>query len=156
MLKNISKLLLSCFGSGFIPFAPGTFGSLFGFLFSIFVHMSWTFLCVVFILSWFLIHQFENEDDIDPQWIVIDEFLGMMLCLLLIRAFGPYWHIFSFGLSFAFFRLFDIWKPFPICLIDDYLLSMKITRPLGVIVDDLIAGIMAFGFVYFIAPPILG
>jgi len=155
MLTKSNKLFVSCFYLGFIPFAPGTWGSLFGFLFGIFVHIPlalyWLFLFVVFFISWFLIAQF--NDELDPKWIVIDEFLGMLLCLLLIKTFGPYWHMFSLGLAFFFFRLFDIWKPFPISIIDEYLLSKKSTQALGVIIDDLIAGIMAFGAVYFVAPP---
>ena len=116
------------------------------------------FLLIIFFISWFFISQFEKESvnaEIDPSWIVIDEFLGMMLCLLLIKTFGPYWNILSLGLAFFFFRLFDIWKPFPIFMIDQFLLSHKKTQALGVIVDDLIAGLMAFAAVYFIAPPVI-
>ena len=157
MIKESKRFFLSCFYLGFIPFAPGTWGSLFSLLLNIFFAntwiFSWIFLLIIFFISLFFISQFHKE--IDPSWIVVDEFLGVMLCLLLIKTFGPYWNIVSLSLSFFFFRLFDIWKPFPIFVIDQYLLSHKKTQALGVIVDDLIAGLMAFGAVYFIAPSVI-
>jgi len=150
MLKEGNRAFLSCFYLGYIPFAPGTFGSILGFLFCVFIHMSWMFLFILSIISIFLIKQHKEKD---PSWIVIDEVLGIMLCLLLIQTFGPYWNFLSLSLAFAFFRLFDIWKPFPIRPIDQYFLSHKATVPLAVILDDLLAGVMAFGFTYLIAPP---
>ena len=152
MLKESNRFFISCFYLGYIPFAPGTFGSILGFLFSVFIHMSWAFLLIITLISIFLIGYHSEKD---PGWIVIDEFLGMMLCLLLLKMFGPYWNILSLSSSFLFFRLFDIWKPFPIRTIDQYLLSHKKTQSLAVIVDDLLAGIMAFVFTYLIAPPLL-
>ena len=152
MLKAINTLLLSCFNIGFIRFAPGTWGSIFGFLFSIFIHMSWPFFFFVFFLSLYIIKK--TVKDIDPQWIVVDEFLGIMLCLLCIKS----WihcvdHIKLYSIGLIFFRFFDIVKPFPISWIDRILLSHKKTQALGIIVDDLIAGVMAFGcvlsFVYY-------
>ncbi|USO02164.1 MAG: phosphatidylglycerophosphatase A [Alphaproteobacteria bacterium] len=153
MFKEGVRAFLSCFYLGYIPFAPGTFGSILGFLFCVFIHMSWMFLFVLSIVSVFFI-SFYNEE-LDPSWIVIDEFLGIMLCLLLIQAFCPYWNAFSLILGFLFFRLFDIWKPVPIRPIDQYLLSHKKTHALAVVLDDLLAGIMAFGFTYLVLPPMI-
>ena len=160
------KLLLSCFYLGFIPFAPGTWGSLFSFLWSIiFSHtwffgwfFSWVFFFVVFLVSWLMIHQFLKSShpiEIDPSWIVIDEFLGMMLCLLLMKTFAVHWNFVSLSMAFLLFRILDIVKPFPICTIDRFLLSHQKTQALGVIFDDIMAGLMAFIMVYFIAPPVI-
>lgn len=143
LLKRNSRFIISCFNIGHIPFAPGTWGSLFGLIFSLYIHMSWLFFVATFLLSIYLINMY--NDKIDPQWIVIDEFLGIMLCMLLVKNLLLS-HAFIIPIVlFLLFRLFDIWKPFPISWIDSYLLASRKTRALGVIMDDIIAGIMAYG-----------
>ena len=133
MRKESKKFFLSCLYLGFIPFAPGTWGSLFSLFVNVLFHETWIFswivLLIIFIISVFFIKQF--DDEVDPSWIVVDEFLGMMLCLLLIKTWGPYWNLLSLSLAFGFFRLFDIWKPFPISTIDQMLLSHKKNSSFG-------------------------
>ena len=74
----------------------------------------------------------ESLDQEDPPEIVIDEWVGQWIALWLIP------HSFVWGLvSFFFFRVFDIFKPGPIQLMDD------IKSGTGIMMDDVIAGILA-------------
>ena len=76
----------------------------------------------------------------DNSSIVIDEFDGMFIAVI---AFPHFWY-YSL-LAFVLFRIFDILKPWPVSLADK-----KIGGGLGVMVDDVIAGIMALGFAHVI------
>jgi phosphatidylglycerophosphatase A len=80
----------------------------------------------------------------DPSECVIDELAGQWLacsfCLLTLGGLLPPAHISFplFALAFALFRLFDIWKPWPVSWADQ-----QIKGGLGVMTDDMIAGLMA-------------
>jgi phosphatidylglycerophosphatase A len=69
----------------------------------------------------------------DLRMIVIDEWIGIWLALLLC---APRWD--QLVLAFALFRLFDIWKPWPIRFLDK-----NVKGAAGVIVDDVLAGVLA-------------
>mgnify|MGYP003300291708 CR=1 FL=1 len=129
-------MLSSCFGAGNITKAPGTAGSIFGF----FVY----FLCKGLLMStkitiaiaivisgiWICRQASEILDSHDHPSIVWDE-MASMYCLLL---FVPN-EITSWIIIFILFRLFDIWKPWPISWFDS-----KITGGLGIMVDDQVRG----------------
>ena len=68
----------------------------------------------------------------DPGIIVIDEVAGMALSVLFLPRTIPVLLV-----AFFLFRLFDVWKPFPARE------SQALTGGLGVMVDDLIAGVYA-------------
>jgi phosphatidylglycerophosphatase A len=68
----------------------------------------------------------------DPGVIVIDEVAGMLLSVILLPPTIP-----VLVTAFLLFRLFDIWKPFPARE------SQALTGGVGVMVDDLIAGLYA-------------
>jgi phosphatidylglycerophosphatase A len=68
----------------------------------------------------------------DPGAIVIDEVAGMTLSVLFLPLTIP-----VLLTGFALFRLFDVWKPFPACD------SQRIRGGVGVMIDDLIAGLYA-------------
>lgn len=70
----------------------------------------------------------------DHPAIVWDEFAGFWLCLIAIPA-GWQW----LALAFVLFRLFDIWKPWPIALLD-----MRVKGGVGIMIDDIVAGLFAF------------
>jgi phosphatidylglycerophosphatase A len=75
----------------------------------------------------------------DASQIVIDEFMGMQISLFMMKP--------SISLAiagFLLFRLFDIVKPFPVGR------SQKIKGGLGVVVDDLLAGLYAYAALYII------
>jgi phosphatidylglycerophosphatase A len=84
-----------------------------------------------------------ESSDRDQKSIVIDELAGLWIALLPIAGLLMIKEVLVYGLlAFVLFRIFDIWKPFPISLIDK---NMK--NGLGVVLDDLIAGIYAAFFV---------
>jgi phosphatidylglycerophosphatase A len=68
----------------------------------------------------------------DPGIIVIDEVAGMLLSVLLLPRTIP-----VLITAFLLFRVFDVWKPFPARE------SQALTGGMGVVVDDLIAGVYA-------------
>ena len=78
----------------------------------------------------------------DPSECVIDELAGQWLACAGV-AFGAI-SMPAFFLSFVLFRIFDIWKPWPV-----YLAETKLHGGLAVMMDDVVAGLMAgaLGFV---------
>jgi phosphatidylglycerophosphatase A len=137
----IWTILATWFGSGLSPKAPGTCGSLAALPFAVAIIMfgGSTFLIVASIVVFlggiavsdrYMAAQGTAHD---PGEIVIDEVAGQWIALIP-AGLDPL----SFFLAFVFFRLFDIWKPWPIRLLDE-----KVEGGLGVMVDDVVAGIFA-------------
>ena len=71
-----------------------------------------------------------DSNDLDPPEIVIDEVVGIWLALAMVPL-TPL----AYGLSFALFRLFDIWKPGPVGWVDE-----NVKGGIGVMLDDIVAG----------------
>jgi phosphatidylglycerophosphatase A len=147
---DMKKLILSCFGIGFSPIAPGTLASLLplaAFLLCRYFYavdiIALIFLVLVMIISSVLCLIFAGEaekqgDKKDPGWIVIDEFAGQSIALLPAALLtGRIKVMVSAIAAFVLFRLFDILKPPPIHEIQ------QLDGGLGVLIDDLVAGIMA-------------
>ena len=142
MLRSFKfeNFFLSFFGSGYAPFAPGTFGTLATMpiivaivKFNIPIYFLVPFYVSTFVFSVYLINFVQKKQKItDPSWIVIDEVLGVLVVTPFI-AIDSWWH---YLLIFILFRLFDITKLPPINLIDK-----KIKNGFGVIFDDIVAGI---------------
>ena len=137
-MKNLTKYLATLFGIGFIPLAPGTFGSLLAILiwyvfidlFSIFYFIA-LFLFVLSV-SFFLTDIYlDNYKKKDPSEVIVDEFLGQSIPLLFIVNFN----IYEVLIAFVTFRFFDIYKIYPINKIED------LKGSYGVILDDIVAGI---------------
>ena len=137
------------FGVGFSPFAPGTCGSFIALPFAWIIY-AWTGVyglglataLLFFIGIWVSRRYCEFVNKHDPPEIVIDEVVGQCLTLLIAST-----NIFHYLLGFIIFRAFDILKPWPI-----YLIDKKIGGGLGVMLDDVIAGIYsAFVLVFLIA-----
>ncbi len=132
------KLLGSCFGLGYLPKAPGTFGSLSGILLY-YICRDLSNLaqgCAVFIFILLAIGISEKIEKIlrskDPEEIVIDEAAGMWISLIFIGEIG--WGAIICGL--IIFRLLDILKPFPINLFQTF------RGGTGILADDLAAGMI--------------
>ena len=116
MLRSFrpEHLFLSFFGTGYAPFAPGTFGTLATMpiivaivKFKVPIYFLLPFYITTFIFSVFLINYVQEKDNLaDPSWIVIDEVLGV----LVVTPFIPddRWH--HFLITFILFRIFDITK----------------------------------------------
>jgi len=131
---------------GKIKYAPGTVASLitclaFLLLINIFnISVILLFTLVIFCYSFVAINNsFENFDAEDPQEIVIDEVVGQMLPLFAIPIYEtlyPLPKIYYCVAAFLAFRLFDIWKPYPISYVDN-----NVKGALGIMLDDILASI---------------
>jgi phosphatidylglycerophosphatase A len=126
---------------GYAPVAPGTFGSLAALPLCWFISLMGTDVAAIFVLvlvglSIWIAHAAEKiEAQNDPKLVVLDEICGMAVTLFAL----PFSPVFIVG-GFALFRVFDILKPFPIRWIDK-----KVPGGLGIVLDDLLAGILANG-----------
>ena len=146
MNKKFNLFFLTLFNIGKIKYAPGTIASfltclLFFFAIQIFnISTLFFFTLMIFCYSFLAINNsFDTFDRNDPQEIVIDEVVGQMLPLLAIPIYETLYlspKIYYCFASFLLFRLFDIWKPFPISYVDN-----NTTGALGIMLDDIIAGI---------------
>ncbi len=127
------------FYSGYIPFAPGTFGTLTAlplcYLLSICSSGGGAVIIIAFILLaiWLADSSEKLINKKDPGCIVIDEIAGMLVTLA-----GLPFNFFTVVMGFVLFRLLDIFKPFPIRY-----LERKIPGGAGIVVDDIVAGIIA-------------
>jgi phosphatidylglycerophosphatase A len=142
-LKNPIHFIATLGGIGKIPIAPGTWGSIFGFL--VFIYIShYVDMLIVVILSipfsiWICEKASINLIEKDHKSIVIDELVGIWVALapalyLSTQSSRTLYVV----LALIFFRLFDILKPFPISYFDK-----NYKNGLGIVLDDLIAGVMA-------------
>jgi len=129
-----------------LPSAPGSWASfatvVFFALTSPYLHVALqsVFLVVIFFAGiWSAKHYAAQTGIEDPPEVVIDEIAGQWLALV---GFEATWS--NLLLAFFFFRVFDIWKPLPIRL------GEKLPEGLGIMVDDILAGIAAHFAVAFI------
>lgn len=130
-------MLASAFGAGYAPVASGTVGSF------VTVVAIWllpvtpqrilvALIAVTIVGVWAGSRVERVLGRKDPGIIVIDEVAGMLLSVILLPPTIP-----ALVTAFLLFRLFDIWKPFPARE------SQVLTGGVGVMVDDLIAGLYA-------------
>ena len=152
-------LAVTTFGVGYLPLMPGTYGSMVGvgiYLFLARLEKSFylrdgfgdgeqitAWLHAVNLIAFLLFcllgiwaanratRLFKNKD---PQQAVVDEVIGQLITFLFV-PFLVSWHFVLAG--FLLFRLFDIWKPYPI----DSLQNLP--AGIGVCADDILAGIYA-------------
>jgi len=126
---------------GKIPKAPGTWGSLAALLPWFFIkdlpmQAYLLLLVVVFVVGFFVSGSAEKIIDTpDAGCIVIDEILGMFITLIAAPE-----HPLAWILGFILFRIFDIWKPFPVSWFDQ-----RIHGGIGIMMDDVVAGVYALG-----------
>ena len=136
--EKIIKLLATGFGSGLSPVAPGTIGTLVGIpicLFSLPLIWPLRFLFVIVILALAVFISGRAEmiySKKDDQRIVIDEIAGFQVAMLPVAITGLH-----LCLAFVLFRIFDIWKPFPVSKLQG------LPGGWGVVMDDVGAGIYA-------------
>ena len=152
-MHALIKLILSVFGSGFLPKIPGTWGSLATIPFLLlFAELPRLTVCIIFVTSLiiglFVCYRYYQQKDatFDAGWIVIDEDLGLFLAWLPFYWVGQTDAVSLFTL-FVTFRVFDIIKIYPANWID----AQK-SRWWAVIGDDLVSGIYAAGASYFLIP----
>ncbi len=136
---RIAELFGTVFYIGKLPLAPGTWGSIAALIAWYILKPYWIdplFLLITgvfFFLGIAITHvlvEFWKEKD--PKSIVIDEWVGMWIALYLVP------HNIGWAItSFILFRLFDIFKPGPIKVMDE------MDGAIGVMLDDVVAGILA-------------
>lgn len=136
---SLDLLMATCLGLGKAPIAPGTVATLFAGVpcFLAVGHFSWQiqflFSILVFGAGWYFSERAARElQRTDPGEIVIDE-----LCGFLIGMIGHPVGVVSILAGFFFFRLFDIWKPWPLRILE------RLRGGLGIMMDDVGAGIYA-------------
>lgn len=153
------SLIITTFGVGYFPIAPGTWGSMVGVI--IYLGFAWIeasapiklagwsepqisawihainailFLAFCLLGVWAAGRATKLFKHKDPSQAVVDEVIGQLLTFLFI-PFTFSWKMILAG--FLLFRLFDIWKPYPI----DSLQSLP--TGIGVCADDILAGVYA-------------
>jgi phosphatidylglycerophosphatase A len=137
--REVALFLATGFYIGKIPYAPGTFGSLIGlplcFLLTGLTLLPAIFFAATFILlaAWIAGAAEKALGRKDPGAIVIDEVAGMVVAL-----FGLPFTLTTAVLGFIGFRIIDIFKPFPIRILDK-----RLRGGVGVVADDVVAGIFA-------------
>ncbi|MDC1148693.1 phosphatidylglycerophosphatase A [Pelagibacteraceae bacterium] len=146
MVEKFNKNLFTLFGIGKLP-ASGTFGSFFTLLIYFILQKYFNNLTIIMLLIFvtlysliFLNKTIKNFKQKDPKEIVIDEYIGQMIPLI---ACGN--NIYLILVAFISFRFFDITKIYPANIFDK-----KIEGPLGVIGDDIIAGIYSLMIIFII------
>ena len=139
-MNRIAYLIAIWFGAGLLPIAPGTWGSIAALPLA-YVLVYWGSLeifavatIVVFIIGvWASNITARDMGGGDPSEIVVDEVAGQWLTLLVVPP-----DLILYTCGFLLFRLFDIWKPWPISWTDQ-----KIKGGMGIMLDDVIAGVYA-------------
>ena len=123
--------------SGKLPFAPGTWGSAFAlipwfFCRNLTLPYYFIVMAIIFVVGFLTAGSVEKIlDKPDPGCVVIDEIMGMFITLTLAPNHPAAWI-----LGFFLFRIFDVWKPFPVSWFDTHLHG-----GIGIMMDDVMAGI---------------
>ena len=131
--------LATGFYIGHIPFAPGTFGTLLGLPISLILArlmLSKAAVIIVFLLAiavWIAGRAEITLKESDPGCIVIDEIAGIVVAL-----YGLPFNLTTALIGFIIFRILDVAKPFPIRY-----LEQRLSGGVGVVMDDVAAGVLA-------------
>ena len=152
LFQSPANFLAFGFGAGLAPFAPGTAGTLVAIPFFLLLHPLDPLLYAAAVAAAFALgiplcaHAAHSLNTPDHPAIVWDEMVGLWVALCFIPFSWP-----AVLLAFALFRLFDILKPWPINLLD-----RRLTGGLGIMLDDLVAGIFANVMVRLLLPYLPG
>ena len=134
----MALLVATALGAGLIPKAPGTCGTLMAVPLAVLLaHLGplwlWAGALVVSVVgTWAAGVYCRATGKEDNQQIVIDEVAGYLVTMLLVPATAL-----NLALGFGLFRLFDIWKPGPVRILD-----RRVHGGFGVMADDLAAGVL--------------
>lgn len=128
--------VVTWFGSGLAPRAPGTFGTLAALPFAVVIAWLWgpwglvIGAVAVFLVGWWASEAYVRRvRQKDPGQVVIDEVAAMWLTLAVVPLDVTY-----YALAFVAFRFFDILKPWPVRWAD-----RRIGGGLGIMIDDILA-----------------
>ena len=149
-MNTLAKAIATGFGSGYLPVAPGTWGAalatLITYVIAVYSNLGidldiWLIvLSIVFtVLGIWSANVLQDEWGHDPGKIVMDEMVGIWISMI----FVPF-SIVNLLLAFGLFRLYDIWKPWIVKKAEN------LDGGLGVMADDIVAGIFANVTIQFI------
>jgi len=147
--SQAANAISTWFGCGYSPIAPGTVGSAAAIAIALLIEhytgwppLSFAALATIVLAPaiWAAGETARQANLKDPQFIVVDEVVGQWLALAGARALN--WKCWL--AAFALFRLFDIWKPFPVRQLE------SLPGGAGIVADDLMAGLYA-ALVLFLA-----
>ncbi len=137
-MTKLALVIGTWFGCGYFPWGPGTAGSIAAVLIvAALAHFGlnrYALLAMVFLILlpgiWAATLTARHVGKKDPGIVVVDEVLGQWITLLA----APVWNWKSLVAGLMLFRLFDIWKPWPVRDLE------KLPEGVGIVVDDLAAG----------------
>ena len=141
----IMLIATGCY-SGYLPKAPGTWGSLAGLLLFLFLRpldlqLYLAIVAVFFVAGTLAAGEAEKIlDNRDPGVVVIDEIVGMLITMIAVPL-TPW----TLLLGFLLFRFFDIVKPFPVNFFD-----RRFHGGLGIMLDDVVAGIYSLAAMHIL------
>jgi phosphatidylglycerophosphatase A len=142
MSTRFAVLLSTWFGCGLALKAPGTVGSLSAALIGVVLHeyagfLWWHYLVLAAVMLWPAVWSADvtarSMGRKDPQIVVIDEVLGQWVSFAGAHELTPAIYV----AAFALFRVFDIWKPWPVRQLE------TLRGGWGINADDLMAGVYA-------------
>ena len=136
-LNTLAVAIATSLGVGYVPFAPGTFGSLAGVaLWATLPSSPWAALIAIVIVfvvgAWSAGVTERHFKSTDPGPVVIDEVLGMLITLFLVPVEWT-----GVAIGFLLFRAFDVIKPFPADRLE------RLHGGIGVMADDAMAAVYA-------------
>lgn len=150
-MSTLPRRIATCFGIGNSPVAPGTVAAAAAVPLAWLLHMAGGIAALALATAaialaghWASARYIEGKADADPSEVVIDEVAGMLLALwplsLGLTLAGTAAHVWPWPgwvLGFLLFRVFDILKPPPVNWAE------RAPGALGIMLDDLVAGLMA-------------
>jgi phosphatidylglycerophosphatase A len=148
-MHKLATLYLSWFGSGYSPKAPGTVGTLaalpFIYLWSLLAPPAWlniSLIVVMTLAACLVAEKIQKETQThDPQWIVVDEVIGMLITWAIVEPRN----IIEWISCFIAFRAFDIIKIWPASYFDK-----EVLHGAGTILDDVVSALYAGSLVLII------
>jgi phosphatidylglycerophosphatase A len=139
LTQNIYHFIALGFGSGLFKKGPGTAGSLaaipiFYLLLNLPSLLQWLFVITLFFVGLYSSNKvIAVIDQKDPSFIVIDEIVAVLFLFILIPS-----NIKLLAFAFILFRVFDIFKPFPVSWAENYFKGA-----LGIMMDDIVAALLS-------------
>jgi len=129
-MRKFATCIAVWFGAGYVPKGPGTAGAAAAVLCAIPFpqYITWLALGSILPAIWAADVHAKSKGAKDPQEVVVDEVVGTWISL----AGATHW---PWLLAFGLFRLFDIWKPFPVRQFE------KLPGGIGIVMDDVMAGV---------------
>ena len=138
MKNELAKIISTIFYIGYSKYFPGTIGSLLAIptgMLILKIGGVVALLIFIFILTLIALFSIEiyikEHQSSDPKEIIIDEFIGQLI-VLIFTSFSSL----AIFIGFLLFRFFDISKLYPVNKVE------KIRGPIGVLADDIVAGLM--------------